>query len=252
MFNIVFPEKINQRYYEIHFRYVLNIFKYLKCTINFEPRDNFTVTINGKDVLFDYADTHESINSSLPIFKFHCTGDTNSIPFSPVSFYNWEQYYKLEQEIRYQAEGFISYRQREYGGAKERRSKIKQLLSGVSDVQMNNLAQIDYWMDVKHCMVALFVPGYCNNMIDRGQFQYMAFGCCTISPNLPELLPFGKKLIPGKHYIQCKDDYSDLFEKIEFCRINKDTCLEIGKNAKTLFKQTSIPEALGEWIENKL
>ena len=112
--------------------------------------------------------------------------------------------------------------------------------------------QIDYWMDINKCLVSVCVPGATNNMLDRGQWQYMAFGCCTISPILPELLPFDKKLIPDVHYIRCKDDYSDLLEKIEWCKQNREKCIEIGRNAKKLFLETSTPEKIVEWVTLKL
>lgn len=45
------------------------------------------------------------------------------------------------------------------------------------------------------------------------------------------------KLIGGVHYIEIKDDYSDLFEKIDFYLKNESLCLEIIKNANKYCEQ---------------
>ena len=252
MFNIIFPQNKNQKYYRTHFLYVLNIFTYLGCNITFEPREHFIVTINGKDFFIDFSNSQKPFPSNLPMFRFQCIEETDNIfAFPKVSFYNWLEYYSLEKNIKYNADGHITYRQRPYGNAYERRTKIKDLLKDY-DVKTSLLNQQIYWDEVKNTLVSIFVPGYSNNMLDRGQLQYIALGCCTLSPNIPEIFPFNKKLIPNTHYLCCKDDYSDLLEKIEYCKNNKEHCLEIGNNAKQLFKETSTPENIGLWIQEKI
>ena len=121
---IIFPQYNGQRYWNIHFEYVLNIFKYLKWDIRYEEREDFRVTINGKDFLFDYFDNCDAIPKvDIPVFKFHCKEETSQIySFPPVSFYNWDEYYQLEKEIKYEPEigKIISNRQRPYANALER------------------------------------------------------------------------------------------------------------------------------------
>jgi hypothetical protein len=248
MFDIIFPQHTNQRYWEIHYKYVLNIFRYLKCDIQYQERPDFIVTINKKDFFFDYGDSSEVWKIDLPIFKFHCHEENNQVlDFPPVSFYNWEQYYQLEKEIKYNPyeSNLISFRQKAYARSFERREHIqKVLVINFSKKLLSSIInQIDYWRDINRIKIAVFVPGWCNNMIDRGQLQYMGFGCCTISPNLPEKLPFNNN--------QCKDDYSDLIETLN----NKSFEIwytKIGKAAKSLFQKTCTPEAIGEWIGSKL
>jgi hypothetical protein len=98
-------------------------------------------------------------------------------------------------------------------------------------------------------LVHVCVPGARNDILDRGQLQAMAFGCCTISPVLADCLAWNKELVPGVHYLSCANDYSDLIEKIEWCKSNRDKCIEIGQNAKILFQETSVPSKLLEWIK---
>lgn len=46
-----------------------------------------------------------------------------------------------------------------------------------------------------------------------------------------------EKLIPNKHYILLQDDFSDLEEKLEWCRKNQDKCRQIIKNAHEYMEQ---------------
>ena len=55
-------------------------------------------------------------------------------------------------------------------------------------------------------------------------------------------------LIPNKHYILLKDDFSDLYEKLEWCNNNQDKCIEIIKNANA-FMQQFANNALEEKLE---
>jgi len=254
MLDVIFPEYTGQRYYNTHFKYVLNILKDLDCNIKLEPTNGFVVTLNGKKVLFDYSDTHELVKCSIPVFKFHCRQETdNMFCFPPTSFIEWKDYKDFFNIIKYKASGSLSMRQRAYGNATERRERVKNvLISNFSTIETRQMSQREYWLDINDCFLPVFVPGWCNNMIDRGHFQYMALGCCTISPRLPERLPFGHMFVPGIHYIECKDDYSDVVELIKFYECFKETCIEIGNNAKALFIETSTPESIGQWIKEKL
>ena len=59
------------------------------------------------------------------------------------------------------------------------------------------------------------------------------------------------KLLPNVHYIELKNDYSDLLEKYEWCEKNQEKCIQIIKNANNFmdqFKKTHIEEL----IENEL
>jgi hypothetical protein len=109
--------------------------------------------------------------------------------------------------------------------------------------------QVDYWKKINGCLVSVHVPGFNNNILDRAQLQLMGFGCCTISPKLPELLPGYVPLVPGTHYLECKGDYSDIPSIIDWCKSNRDECIDIGLNAKGLFMNHCTPEVLTLWIK---
>lgn len=261
---IKFPVRANQRYYNVHYLYILNILSKRHDIEFVEGLDidnlRFKCVFGQDDVIFDFADSSEDFRLDLKdkckaYFKFHLKGGNhgkNIYPFSPVSFYQWDEYFKLCDSINYTCNSHkILNNQRPYAGALERRNLVGSMLAPLNaDFEITD--QETYWKKINDCMVGVFVPGQNNNMLDRGQLQFMGFGACTISPNLPEILPWNKPIINGVHYLRCNDDYSDLIEKVELCRHIKDVCVMIGKNAKNLFQSCCTESKLNDWIEECL
>jgi len=240
----------NNKYYPLHFEYLKNIFLYMGTEIEYYNNDDFEIHINNKKYIVDYSD-HSSVKEKNNCIKYHCY-DTTSIPFCPVSFHDWKQYYSIRDKIKYKCNNeLIIHKQRIYGSddAKHRRTKVRNILlqkyKNINTVW--NDPQIDFWNMINNCLVSVCVPGATPNMLDRGQLQYMALGCCTISPNIPEILPFNKILQADKHYLQCKNDYSDLINIIEWCKNNREKCVSIGSNAKEFFGKYLTPDKLMEW-----
>lgn len=256
MHKIIFPRNIQRQFPRPHYDYVFTIFRSLECDIKFEIRNEFAIDLDGKRFYIDYSDFKKLDTEQKPLFKFHYRGRRKNVfAFPPISFNNWRLYNRLKDNIKYKAEGHISSRQKkDYKIYHIMREKIQQFLSDTfKNVQTEIIPnRVKYWNEINNCSVAVFVPGATNNMLDRAQWQYMAFGCCTISPRLPEILPFNKKIISDVHYIKCKDDYSDLKEKVEGCQENPKKCIEIGKNAQKLFLDTCTPEKILKWMEKCL
>lgn len=280
MNKIIFPKDTGQHYFSIHYQYILDLFRYCKCGIELKDIPEFHKTafqclINGKSVIFDFADDGNSINEcDMPVFKFHYKDEhkelKNIYPFSPVSFYykDWIDFNKLEKQIRYTCNNdIILNNQRPYAGALKRRKHVREILiysynpDNDNDLDFNITDQLTFWKKINNCLVSVCVPGQNNNMLDRGQLQQMFFGCCTISPELPEILPVKnfRTMYPSivtqpfelddmNAYIKCKGDYSDLIEKIEWCKKNRKECIEIGHRAKKLCQKYLIPESLVSWI----
>lgn len=48
---------------------------------------------------------------------------------------------------------------------------------------------------------------------------------------------FYDSFLPWKHFVPVKDDFSDVIEKVEWCRNNEDKCIEMVKNCKELFHE---------------
>lgn len=268
MNELIFPKDSGQRYWRTHYLYVLNLFKAMdyKITLkeipemilsnsqsyksreelykehHYTPEHNaFECYVNGKKIIIDFGDSGNSINKAdCPIFKFHYRDEhrdlKNVYPFAPISFYDWNRYDKILEQIEYKAEGLITSRQRPYAAAYDRRNTVQAMLKKEYGEKFKSemLQQDDFFFDINNILVSVCVPGYCNNMLDRAQWQYMAFGCCTISPELPEILMCDKKLIPDIHYIKCADDYSDLINIIN--DLKKEKAIAVGNNAQNFFK----------------
>jgi hypothetical protein len=179
---------------------------------------------------------------TIPYFKMHSDG-ISTIPLSPVSFYNWEEYFKLVKEITFKSRGFVSNRQIL---SNDRRKHVRDLLS--NQAEFLPIPQTDFWYEVNKCVVSVCVPGQRIDILDRGQLQYMAFGACTISPRLVANLPWNTVLQPDEDYVQCADGFSDLLEKVQWCKTHTRDCIEIGRNAQRKFTYACTPERQLKWL----
>ena len=269
MDKVIFPIDKGQRYYKIHYQYLLDIFKYNKVNIELSSNDEldsvrFTINVDGKEVLVDFSDHTELYPKHKDYeyyFKFHWTEGlherySNVYPLGPVSFYDWQQYYQLLDEIKYKHGRLILNNQVPYAGALERRTKVQLMLKKQweyrDNIEFRKIKQIDFWKRINICLVSVCVPGARNDMLDRGQVQYMAFGACTISPYLKTILPYYQKLIPNRDYIKCEDDYSDLIERIEWARNNYEECILMGQRAKNKFLSYCSPTEIRRWIDKTI
>lgn len=263
-------KKVFHRYYYVHFKYVLNIFSVGGANIelvdvndNFKSKTAFELEVNDKRVCIDFSDHIKTLNTEQmsmfdSIFKFHYHDKYEDIPnmfsFSPVNFHDWAMLKKLRVSYNPQANFKILNNQSPGGAAIARRKHVQQLLSDEykGKVDFSRTSQERFFNKINNCLVSVCVPGARNDMLDRGQGQYMFLGACTISPKLISYVSWNRPLIANEHYIVCKPDYSDLIEKIEWCKDNLDECKRIGENAKALMHETSTPQKQIEWIEKCL
>jgi len=275
-YNVVLPEtgpKLN--YYKAYVGYFRNILdvvgvKYsLSGSINsgdvvYPTATKFLMRLNEKRVVIDFSDGLDIMPNWADFdayFKFHYSkgsheGYSTIYAFAPISFYNWKEYEQLKPQITYTASSnFILNMQRPGGHALQRRVDVHKMLKDKykkDAIIRYDLSQQDYWKKINNCLIHVFVPGQRNNMIDRGHIQYLGFGCCTIAPPIVDTLPYDGEIIAGIHYVQCLPDYSNLIEKIEWCKSNRDICCQIGKNAKKLFEGSCTPGVLWNWIREKV
>ncbi|HDZ37028.1 MAG TPA: glycosyltransferase family 1 protein [Marinobacter sp.] len=261
--SIAVPRKNNQRYYDTHYRFFFEMIKAVGVNLRYYDDmcndSGFGIWLAHKHVLIDYGD-HMRLPLDLSefdiAFKYHYSKKYHSdiprlYPLTPISFYNWKKYQELEKTICYGGNAeFILNNQRPGATAKQRRNTVQRKLKERygTQVDTNITSQESFWRKINNCLVSVCVPGARNNILDRGQLQYMAFGACTISPPLDIMLPFRRQPQAGIHYLTCRPDYSDLIEVIEYCRENRDRCRMIGQQAKKLFLSTSTPDNIWKWI----
>jgi hypothetical protein len=257
------------KYYSTHPQYVLNLLIKAGADIEMVPATTFkcrsTVSfdciIDGHLCKFDFNDhekyDRDNAHKYKAYFKFHYNSEAdpglskeNIFPFTPVNFHDWALYNRLAPQINYTAIGKVLNNQAPAGNAVSRRNHVAKLLVDAFGANVDR-ARYDkevFYKLINNASAIVCVPGARNDMLDRGQSQQMGFGACTISPKLVTTLSYDKKLIPNVHYIECKADYSDLIEKVNWVIDNKDKAIQIGLNAKALFLETSTPAKQLAWI----
>lgn len=250
---------------ELHYSFAKSLLSYMPnvklslIDINCDLWPSFL--LNEKTIMFDYQDfktLHSNYKNADICFKTQYTDDLmhikNVFSWSQISFFDWDYFYKLRKTIKYDASGsIILNNQRPYGNAIERRTYVQRILKNKYSTDVStkyDLPQDAFLSNINQCLTYVHVPGYSNNMLDRAQIQMFAMGCCIITTKIPNILPNNLKPIPGEHYIKCKDDYSDLIELIEWCKDNRNACVEIGNNAKELFDLTLTPVSIEKYINN--
>jgi hypothetical protein len=264
MYQVILPVKgPKPSYYAAYVMYFKNILPFDTNIIyqNEAKFNYFIVTINGKKIIVDFSNFHDVqdhlVKLDWPYLKFqYCTKEHSRYPnvyaFTKISFYNWQQFFDLKKKINYTCNtNRIINMQRPRGAAIGRRNYVQKFLRekyGKDLVTEFTRDQVTFWNTINDCLVHVCVPGARNDILDRGQVQAMAFGCCTISPVISDCLARNWELTPGFHYVACKSDYSDLEDKILWCKNNRDICVKIGQNAQVLFNETSTPEKLWNWI----
>ena len=260
---IIFPRDENTRYYKTHYMYLLNIIK--RCvkapsSLKLGPPTGFNgskfiIDWNEKKVLIDFCDLHDlpyDPSEYDTIFKYHWNQEIfskheNLFPIMPMSFFDWDQYSILQEQIKYTCNGNrILCNQRPYAGALERRRKVQALLKEhFQEVDTRIYPQEHFWGLINDCLLSVCVPGARNDILDRGQLQQMAFGCCTISPRLSDEF---QESMEGT-YIECAEDYSDLVPIIKGCISNRHACKWVGERAKKWFQTIGLPNQIFKWME---
>jgi hypothetical protein len=225
----------------------------------------FSCLVNDKQIIVDYAD-HSTRNwrefyPDVPYFKNQKSDYSikSAIPLGPpmavthlpgIKKSSLKDYLLVREKFKYIPGQIILSKQLPYGAALERRTAVQNLLKkSFKQVDTNaRVNQEEFWWSAETCLLSVCVPGATNNMVDRGQMELIGLGVCTISPTLTTEFAYNKMLIPNKHYIRCKDDYSDLIDIINNLIDNPTLCTEIGANARQFYDTVYTPEQYMNWI----
>ena len=261
-----------ETYYNTHFKYILHLLTYKNnakikyinssCINNFSKPHytNFVVNINGKNVIFDYSDHLNSIDedslNELPCFKFHYTSNLSNShhPFPPMSFFDWNSYFKLISK-RKNTKDFFLYRTHYYGRAINRRNMVKQNVLNIQNksIKTDLVNQIDYFNDIYSASGNIIVPGAREDIVDRSHMQSFGLNCLVISPKIRGILPGNLQWISGEDYLEFDiSSFENLNETLEFALTNPKICKEISENAFEKFYNTCTPLFLQKYILSKI
>jgi len=173
------------------------------------------------------------------------------ITFTPGAYTDYLSWLESDRKLFLKITDLIREAAKNPGEGTGKPELLKHEFRGI--LRINDISQEDYWKEIENILLAVFVPGFCNNMLDRAALQYMGLGCPIITTDIPEYLPYYEKPIAGKHYIKCNNDYSDLISIIKsYQTFNRHKLQEIGENAKELFQRTCTPVKIGQWIAQNL
>mgnify|MGYP001596933487 CR=1 FL=1 len=228
----------------------------------------FSVVLDGKQLIIDYSDLLEEgvrkYEKKVPYIKYYyydlpeCRKIKNLYPVGSqidIQDGTYEEFFDVCETSYYKAQGdIVLCNQLPHTRALDRRldvqSKLKEWYGDNADTSYIPMAQKQFWNKLQECFISVVVPGACNSCIDRGHCEQLALGICTISPHLETLFPRWEHLIPNKHYLMCRDDYSDLKDVIHWAYTHKEECVNIGRSAAQLFKKCYTPSKYFEYIEN--
>ena len=245
---------VKNLYLQTHVQYFANLFSYYDSSYeviydfhNYPPAaavNTFGFKLgNSKVLTVDFSDIPNNHDVDI---RYHSTVSKGC--FVPISFMNWRYYYSfIPGKWRGVCTGTVINKQRAYGDARYLRTTVAGVLSREFGTDTNTVDQ-EIFFSMAGTGVAVFVPGACRNMLDRGQLQYMMLGCCTISPFIPEVLPYIGQLVPGTHYIECKQDFSDIVAVVRAAVADRVRCEAIGARVRRDLAAAATPERLVSYV----
>lgn len=271
-----FPNSyLEHRYGLIHFNFFVQYAKLAGVEVDLVTPDHqifisedqlvFSCVVNNQQIIVDYADHHsrdwQENYPGIPYFKFQ-TIPTQSADFTPLGppmigikragtkGATLREYNRVRYHYDYQPVAGVLCKQLPNGAAVDRRNQVHALLNENFD-HVDTAAdqdQIAFWEQHQNCLAAVCVPGATNNMVDRGHIELIGLGVCTISPELYTVFPQNQTLVPGTHYIKCKDDYSDLVDIVRALQHTPSVAKTIGNNAREFYESYYTPAQYWQWI----
>lgn len=264
---ITMPRQDRQRYYDPHFTFFRNLFEAAGVEVKTEKirREGrgFEVQAAGKKILIDYGDHFTSapdLDSFDACFRYHFSKEAHgnqkrTYPFTPISFHDWHAYKRHRATTRWRpGSRYVTSRQTPGAAALQRRRMVQHRMRehfGASfDSQV--IKQDKFWGAVSETLISICVPGARNDILDRGQLQYWALGCPTISPQLTAMLPYWEEPLPGKHYLRCADNYLGLDALVDIFMGNVELLRKISVESILLFEKCCTPKPVVAWFEQVL
>ena len=235
------------------------------------PLKNLLIKTNNGKQRFSYF-TGDIINqeeqNNWTLCKNRCDGNKNSVILRCFNFgRHWHNYYNKPKDIPFQKKkkkNIVFWRGTSTGSSKHHSAKegdwhprpatrftmIKKWFNKTDDIDVGfNFIHRD-WLkpkyqkyvksscDIKKFLEYKYILSIEGNDKDSG-LNWKLNSNSVVFMARPRVTTWLMEttLIPNKHYILLKDDFSDLHEKLLWCNNNQDKCIKIVENANTFMKQ---------------
>jgi hypothetical protein len=212
----------------------------------------------------NYLDTLHLASGHAHWFRYEFVPALAAFPefahFTKMSFVDWGLFRRLRAEVEYRPERsrtvlYIQSDGPERGplGPYPRRSAVRRLLAEAFPHNLYTTWHSPevYFRLAGACNCSVHVPGSWNNILDRAQWQMMGLGVCTISPTLHTTI-LGDQLVPGLHYLACRDDYSDLIHVVKGCLSDPGLAAAVGAAAAEFFVARGTPRPIWEYVKRRI
>jgi hypothetical protein len=226
------------------------------------------VEVDGIPIVIDISDYHtlDGHVCDYPLWlRFTYTHYFDAFPevgsFPLVSFQDWDMYRAIRRDgYARRATDNIVFGVRkceDVAGKATRRAKVHALLKDAFGPRLDDSwTHLTGYLDrARNSLAAVVVPGSCNNRIDRSTWQLMAAGVPVVCPEIFDA-PLGVRPEANEHYVRCKDDYSDLIERLHMLELDRESGDRIGDrigaNAGDFFKRYGTPSAIWSYIGERL
>lgn len=189
---------------------------------------------------------------------FEPMGSIGSFPIT--SFLDWDEYERMTLSgPHYHATGDrIMYGMRfdphePVLGKPARRGGARDILAAAypHHADLDRVELRAFWRNALDSLCAVCMPGANGHNLDRGHWQLMGLGVCTVSPEI-WTAPLEDRPIPGVHYVACRDDLTDLVERIEWVREHRAEAAAIGARAREFFRSHGTPKAIWRYVRRRL
>jgi hypothetical protein len=216
------------------------------------------VRVDGRPMVVDISDYHTlgpaAAAGNWPWLRFCYTPMwepfTRVGSFPVTSFLDWDEYESLSR-LPARIGDMIVYGQRtEYAGEVHegkiaRRTRVRELLVASFRDRLDDrwTSVPSFWARAASALATVCIGGTNNNNLDRGQWQLMGLGCCTVSPEI-FTAPLGVRPEAGVHYVRIRDDFSDLGAAIEGLIADPARAAAVGRAAAGFFRDRGVPGAI--------
>lgn len=233
------------------------------------PLKNLLVKTKNKDKRFSFSRgdviTQDQQNN-WTLSKNRCEGNTSSVLLRSFNTSrHWQKYYNKPQDIPFEKkQSVVFWRGVTTGSSKHFSAKkwdprpanrftlVEKWFNKTQDIDVGFSFIHRDWLKPNY---QKYVKGICNTQVflrykyilsiegndkDSGINWKLNSNSLVLMPK-PRVTSWLMEttLVPNKHYILLKDDFSDLHEKLQWCNNNQDKCIEIVKNANDFMKQFS-------------